>query len=120
LKLRRDLLDEGVVRKARKLLEVELQMVIVQKIVRGKNSRALSRAAFLQLYLDYDRFARVIHRDGVLETVQNLIRRVLEPSVRLVQLARRLRGELTEFITVTHVRESTKDKIRAHSFSFSI
>jgi hypothetical protein len=37
LKLRRDLLDEGVVRKARKLLEVELQMVIVQKIVRGKN-----------------------------------------------------------------------------------
>ena len=50
-----------------------------------RNCRALSRAAFLQLYLLDDSFG-LVHRNGVLEAVQNFVGRVLKPGVWLVQL----------------------------------
>jgi hypothetical protein len=56
-----------------------------------------------------------VHRNRVLEAVQDLVGRVLQARVRLVQLARRLAGELAELIAVGHVRESTKDQIGTHS-----
>jgi hypothetical protein len=72
LERRRDLRDEGVVRKA-KIGENGAAVggiagKRVDKTV-GWNCRALSRAAFLQLYLLDDCFTGLIHRNGVLEAV---------------------------------------------------
>jgi hypothetical protein len=76
LELRRDLLDEGVVRKAKCKGNCTADGVIKRITVRVEESRALSCAAFLQLYLLYDSFDS-IHRNRVLEAVQNVVRRVL-------------------------------------------
>src|ERR1700721_324557 len=42
---------------------------------------------------------------GDLETAQNFVRGVLQPGVRLVQLARSLARQLAQLIAVGHVRE---------------
>jgi hypothetical protein len=116
LELRRDLLDEGVVRKAKndkKLWNsgwVMVRMFLGLGVGVGRNCRALGRAAFLQLYLLYNGL-RLVHRNRVLETVENFVRRVLQTSVRLVQLPRCLRCQLAQLIAVMHVRESSKNKI---------
>jgi hypothetical protein len=76
-----------------------------------KKSRALSRAAIFEGYLLDDGLNGLIHRHRILEPVEDIIGRVLQTGVGLVQLAGRLRGELTQLVAVRHVRESSKNKI---------
>ena len=51
------------------------------------------------------------HGRGVLEAIQHLIGSVLKTSVRLMQLAGRLRGELAELVAVVHVSEGSKNQV---------
>jgi hypothetical protein len=74
-------------------------------------SRALSRAAIFEGYLLDDGLNGLIHRYRILEAVQDIVGRVLETGIRLVQLASRLRGQLTQLVAIRHVRESSKNKI---------
>jgi hypothetical protein len=76
-----------------------------------KKSRALSRAAISKGYLFDNGLNRLIHRNRILEPVEDVIRGVLKTGVRLVELASRLGGELTQLVAVRHVRESSKNKI---------
>jgi hypothetical protein len=55
-----------------------------------------------------------IHRNGVLETVQDFIGGVLEAGIGFMQFARCFGCKLTELITIVYVRKGTKDQIRAH------
>jgi hypothetical protein len=57
------------------------------------------------------RFGLEVHRDGVLETVENLIGGVLEAGVGLMQLAGRFGGELAELIAVGDVGQCSKNEI---------
>lgn len=56
----------------------------------------------------------------MLKADQNLVGRVLQASVRLVQLARRFRGELAELVTVFHMGKSAKNQIGAHKLWISL
>jgi hypothetical protein len=56
-------------------------------------------------------FGRGLHRESVLEAVENLVGSVLEPGVWLVELAGSLGGKLAELITVADVCEGSKNKI---------
>lgn len=54
------------------------------------------------------------HRNAFAETVQHLVRCVLQPRVRPVQLARRLARQLTQLIPVVHVGQCAENKIGSH------
>ena len=77
----------------------------------GGETAALSRAAFLEGGLLADRLDSFVHRNRVLEAVENFIGRVLKTGVGLVQLTGRLRGELAELVAVCHVCECSEDQI---------
>jgi hypothetical protein len=49
-----------------------------------------------------------------MKAAQHFVRGVLKPRIRLVQLARCLARQLTELVTIGHVRECPKNQIRAH------
>src|SRR5665213_3570257 len=72
---------------------------------RGQGAASLGRAAFLETCTAGHRMSGPVHRDRVLETVQNLVGRVLQAGVGLVQLAGRLGGELAQLIAVGDVGE---------------
>jgi hypothetical protein len=73
--------------------------------------RGSGRAAFLEGYA-LDAWLSVgVHRDGVLEAVEDFIRGVLQTGVGLVKLAGRLGGKLAELVAVGNVGESSKNKI---------
>ena len=80
----------------------------------GGGSSALGGAAGL-----YELFLRGLslygsgRRSGV-EAVKDLVGCVLEPGAGLVELASGLRGQLTELVTVGHMRQCPKNQIRTH------
>src|SRR5579863_3368535 len=51
---------------------------------------------------------------GGVEADENLVRGVLQPSGRFVQLPGSFARQLAELVTVGHVRECPKDQIRTH------
>jgi hypothetical protein len=56
-----------------------------------------------------------------MKTAEDLIRGVLQASIRLMQFAGRLARKLTKLVAVGHMRECPKNQIRAHfRFSFTI
>ena len=77
----------------------------------GEGPRGSGRAAFLKTYAADSRGRGHILGDGVLEAVENFVGGVLEASVGLVQLSRRLGGELTELVAVGDVSEGSKNEI---------
>ena len=80
--------------------------------VGGAAARAgLSRAAFLKAYALDGRGGSHILGDGVLKAVENFVGGVLQTSVGLVQLPRRLGSQLTELVAVGDVSESSKNEI---------
>jgi hypothetical protein len=54
-------------------------------------------------------FPRRRARVGMFEADQNFVRRVLEPGVGFVELTGRLARQLTELVTVGHMRECPKN-----------
>jgi hypothetical protein len=56
-------------------------------------------------------FGGSIHGKSVLETIKDLIRGVLKPGIRLMQLTSCLGSKLAELIAIRDVGESSKDKI---------
>jgi hypothetical protein len=52
-----------------------------------------------------------VHRNRILEAVQNLVRGVLQAGVRLVELTGRLGGELAELVTVVYVGKGSKNQV---------
>ncbi len=53
-------------------------------------------------------------RIGRLKPAQNLVCGVLQPCVRLVELARCLASQLTELVAIFHLRKCLKNKIGPH------
>jgi hypothetical protein len=82
--------------------------------INGGTAARLSRAAFpviANMNLFNGGLDAVIHRDGVLEAVENFVGRILQPRIRLVQLARSLGGQLAKLIPIRDVRKCSKDQI---------
>ena len=71
----------------------------------------LSRAALLHVNLfDRDR-AGLVHGNGLAEALEDLVGGVLEAGVGLVQLAGRLRCQLTELVAVVDVGQCSENKV---------
>ena len=74
-------------------------------------AQKLSRFTLVEMNT-LDRMLRgCICRQRILEAVKNLVRRVLQPSIGLVQLTGCLGGQLAELIAIRDVGESSKNKI---------
>ena len=77
----------------------------------GEEPRGSGRAAFLKTYGLDSRSRGYILGDGVLEAIENFVGGVLQTGVGLVKLTSRLGGQLTEFVAVGDVGESSKNEI---------
>jgi hypothetical protein len=85
--------------------------------VRGGTGRALlSCAAPLYYGLWYRCCECGRYRAGLMEADQNVIRRVLKTSVRLVKLTSSLGSQLAKLVPVFNMGKSPKDQIRTHIF----
>src|SRR3569833_2022567 len=91
--------------------EVERRVFCCGQSSLRRAARTLSRAAFLKLDGRSGRRIGSAHRHGVLEPVQDLIGRVLQTGVGLVQLTGGLGRQLAQLVAVLNVSQSSKDKV---------